>query len=164
MQSSLDMEDKIFTIDFNYDISNESIHKFAVSFLLGRYDSELILMQGDFSYKVSGGQDGHLYYNKHNREKWILIANWCFYRLYMVVRYRKPIWLRKMYSILFSRMNFTSITFDDYSIELLCSDGQKLRNRRFRLSPPLAFDKVMSEQFNFTESKIELLKKEFGLD
>lgn len=147
-----------------FAISNDSVHKFAVSFLLSRYNSELILTQGNFSYKVMGGQSGHLYYKKRNSEEWILIANWCFYGLYIVIRYRKPIWLRQMYTILFSRMNFTSIIFDDYSIELLDTDGQKLRSRRFRLSPPLAFNKVMSEQFNFTEDKIKLLKREFGLD
>ncbi len=146
-----------------FDISNESIHKFAVALLLSRYDSELILTQGDFSYRVKGGQDGHLYYKKGNSDNWILIANWCFYGLYIVVRYRKPIWLRPMYRSLFARMNFTSVTFEDYSIELSGSDGT-LRSRRFRLSPPPAFDKVMLEQFGFSEEKIHRLKAELGLD
>jgi len=158
------MEENAFTINYNSDASNESIHKFAVALLLSQYSSKFILTQGNFFYLVMGGKDGYLYYKKCNRDEWILIANWCFYGLYMVIRYRKATWLKQMYKILFTRMNFTSVTFDDYSIELIGSDGQKMRSRRFRLSPPLAFNKVMSEQFSFTKDKIQFLKSEFGLD
>ena len=157
------MEYKTFTINYNSDVSDESIHELAVAILLSRYDSELILTQESYAYRVKGGQDGHLYYRKRNSE-WILIANWCFYRLYIVVRYRKPVWLRPMYETLFARMNFVSTIFDDYSIEIVGTDGQILRSRRFRLSPPSAFNKVMSEKFGFSEEKIQLLKKEMDLD
>jgi hypothetical protein len=61
-------------------------------------------------------------------------------------------------------MNFVSTTFDDYSIEIVGTDGQILRSRRFRLSPPSAFNKVMSEKFGFPEEHIQLLKKEMDLD
>jgi len=152
------------TQNYNFDISDESIHKFASTVLLSRYDSEYILIQGNFAYRVKGGKSGHLDYKKSNSDNWILIANWCFYGLYIVVRYRKPVWLRPMYESLFGRMNFTSVNFEDYSIELLGTDGQILRSRRFRLSPPSAFDRVMSEQFSFSEGQIQHLKKEMDLD
>ena len=158
------MEDKLFTINYNSDVSDESIHKFAATYLLSRYDSELILTQGKYEYWVKGGKSGQLYYKKQDSDKWVLIANWCFYGLYMVIRYRKPVWLRPMYRSLFTKMNFVSIAFEDYSIKLVGSDGQTSRSSRFRLSPPLAFDKVMSEQFNFPEDKMQLLKSEIGLD
>ncbi len=150
--------------NYNFDVSDEAIHKFATTLLLSRYDAECILTQGNYTYRVKGGTDGHLYYKKGETGEWILIANWCVYRLYIVVRYRKAIWLRPMYRSLFTRMNFTSITFNDYSIELASSDGQILRSRRFHLSPPLAFDKVMSENFGFCEEKIQLLKQELGVE
>lgn len=152
------------TTNYNFDVSDEAIHKFATTLLLSRYDAECILTQGNYTYRVKGGTDRHLYYKKGETGEWILIANWCVYRLYIVVRYRKAIWLRPMYRSLFTRMNFTSITFNDYSIELASSDGQILRSRRFRLSPPLAFDKVMSENFGFCEEKIQLLKQELGVE
>jgi len=147
-----------------FDISDDSIHKFAVTILLSKYDSELILTHGKFAYRVMGGRDGHLYYKKGNNGNWILIANWCFYGLYIVVRYRKPAWLRPMYETLFAKMNFVSTIFDEYSIEIVGTDGQILRSRRFRLSPPSALDKVMSEKFGYTEEKIQRLKAELGLD
>ena len=106
------------TTNYNFDVSDEAIHKFAATLLLSRYDAECILTQGNYTYRVKGGTDGHLYYKKGETGEWILIANWCVYRLYIVVRYRKVIWLRPMYRSLFTRMNFTSITFNDYSIEL----------------------------------------------
>ena len=158
------MEDSAFTINYNPDVSDESIHKFAVALLLSRYSSEFILTQGDFAYQVSGGKSGYLHYKKRNSDKWVSIADWCFYGLYIVVRYRKPIWLRPMYKTLFARMNFASVIFDEYSIELEGSDGQRLRSRRFRLSPPSAFGEVMSEQFNYSEEQIQFLKREIGLD
>jgi hypothetical protein len=158
------MEDKTLTINYDSDISDESIHRFAVYLLLSRYDSELILNQGKYKYWVRGGKSGHLYYRKQNSEKWVLIAIWCVYGLYMVIRYRKPVWLRPMYRILFTKMNFVSVIFDEYSIELVDAGGQMLKNRKFRLSPPLAFGEVMSKQFNFSEDKIHLIKSEMGLD
>ena len=103
----------------SFEISDDAIHKFAATLLLSPYDSELMLTQDKYSYRVKGGKDGHLYYQKGNSNNWILIANWCFYGLYIVVRYRKPAWLRPMYQSLFTKMNFVSTTFQDYSIELV---------------------------------------------
>jgi hypothetical protein len=155
--------EEAFVIDYDSDTS-DAVHKFAVAHLLRKYASELILMQGNYAYWVKGGKSGHLYYKKRNSDKWVLIANWCFYGLYIVVRYRKPAWLRPMYRSLFTKMNFASITFKDHSIELVGSEGQILQSRRFRLSPPLAFDEVMSEKFGYSAQQIRLLKTEVGLD
>jgi hypothetical protein len=157
------MEEETFIINYGSDISDETIHKLAVSYLLGRYDSELILNKGDYSYQVVGGNSGYLRYKKGNTDKWVSIADWCLYGLYMVVRYRKPDWLRPMYINLFGKMNFNVVKFDDYSIELLSSNGQVLRSRRFRLSPPKAFNKVMSEEFGFSKEQISALKSEMDL-
>jgi len=158
------VEDRVSTVSHSFDISDETIHKFASTILLSRYDSELILTQGNFAYRVKGGDDGYLYYKKGNSDKWVLIANWCFYRLYIVVRYRKPVWLRPMYKSLFARMNFGSIAFQDNNIELVGSNGQALRGRRFRLSPPSAFNKVMSEKFGYPHEQIHFLKTKAGFD
>ena len=152
------------TINRSFDVLDNTIHKFAVAHLLSEYDSEFILTHGNFAYRVKGGENGHLYYKKGNNDNWVLIANWCFYGLYIVVRYRKPIWLRPMYQTLFASMNFVATIFNDYSIEIVGTDGQILRSRRFRLSPPSAFNKVMSEKFGFPEEHIQLLKKEMDLD
>lgn len=156
------MEDKTFVINYNSDVSDETIHKLAVILLLSNYDSELVLTQDNFAYKVKGGEDGYLCYKKGNSDKWVLIGNWCFYGLYIVVRYRKPVWLRPMYENLFTKMNFVSTTFRDYSIELVDSEGQILRGGKFRLSPPSAFDKVMSEKFGYPEDEIQFLKTKVG--
>ena len=148
----------------NYDVSDDTIHKFASDVLLGQHYPELILTQGNFAYRVKGGDDGHLYYKKRNSDKWVLIANWCFYGLYIVVRYRKPVWLRPMYESLFTKMNFVSINFQDNIIELVGSDGQTLRSRRFRLIPPSTFNRVMSEKFGYSDEQIELLKTKAGFN
>jgi len=158
------VDDRVAIRNYRFNISDETIHKFASTVLLGRYDSEFILTQGNFAYRVKGGDGGYLYYKKGDSSNWVLIANWCFYGLYIVVRYRKPVWLRPMYRSLFAKMNFVSVAFDDYSIELVDSEGQTLRSRRFRLSPPSAFNKVMSENFGFSEEKIRLLKQELGVE
>jgi hypothetical protein len=152
------MLDKEVPVSFGFHISDELVHKLAASFLLSKYDSELIFDQGNFAYRVKGGKGGHLYYKKRNSDKWVLIANWCMYGLYIVVRYRKPVWLRPMYKSLFAKMNFISIDFQDYSIKLVGSDGQTLRSRRFRLSSPSAFNRVMSEKFGYTEEQVQFLK------
>jgi len=157
------MEDRAFITNREFDLSDESIHKFVVAHLLSRYNSELILTQENYAYQVKGGEDGYLRYKKEEGGSWVLIANWCFYGLYIVVRYRKPIWLRPMYKSLFTKMNFVSITFKDYSIELVGSDGQILRSRRFRLSPPSAFNKVMEDKFGYPEEQIQFLKTMAGL-
>jgi len=158
------MLDPEVPINHTFDVSDDTIHKLAVTILLCRYDSELILTQGDFAYRVKGGDDGHLYYKKGNNDKWVLIANWCFYGLYIVVRYRKPVWLRPMYKSLFAKMNFLSIAFQDYSIELVDSGEQTLRSKRFRLSPPSAFDEVMTEKFGYSQEQIQSLKIKAGFN
>lgn len=158
------MLDREMPISWSFDLSNEAIHKLASTLLLSKYDSEFILTQGNYAYKVSGGNGGDLYYKKGASGKWMLIANWCFYGLYIVIRYRKPVWLRPMYESLFAKMKFVSTIFGEYSIELVCSDGQIMRSRRFRLSPPSALNKVMSEEVGYSEEKIQLLKEKLGLD
>ena len=151
------MLDRIVIGDHAFEFSDETIHELAVVILLSKEDAEIVLAQGEYLYKVKGGEDGYLYYRKGNRG-WILIANWCFYGLYIVVRYRKPIWLRPLYRSLFKQMNFTLVTFLDHSIELVGTDGEILRGRRLRLSPPSAFREVMTSKFGYTEEEAEALK------
>lgn len=151
------MLDRIVIGNHDFDFSDETIHELAAAILLSKEDSEIVLAQDDYSYKIKGGENGYLCYRKGNRE-WVLIANWCFYGLYIVVRYRKPLWLRPMYESLFAQMNFVSVTFHDYSIELVATDGEILRGRRLRLSPPHALDEVMTEKFGYSPQKVEDLK------
>jgi len=151
------MSDVVFIKNYSFDVSDNAIHEFASLILLSGQESEVMFTQGEYSYKVKGGEDGHLYYRKGNRD-WVLIANWCFYGLYIVVRYRKPTWLRPLYRSLFRQMNFVSVTFDDSSIELVGTDGEILRGRRLRLSPPSAFREVMTSKFGYTEEEAEALK------
>lgn len=143
---------------YDFDISDDSIHELAPAILLGDRSSEFMLTQGKYAYRVRGGSDGYLYYKKGASDNWILIANWCFYGLYIVVRYRKPVWLKPMYQTLFAKMNFVSVSFFDHSIELVGTEGEILRGRRFRLSPPSALSTVMTEKFGYTQEKIEELK------
>lgn len=151
------MLDRITIGNHDFDSSDEAIHELAAAILLSKEDAEIVLAQGEYFYKVKGGADGYLCYRKGNRD-WVLIANWCFYGLYIVVRYRKPIWLRPMYQNLFAQMNFVSVTFHDYSIGLLGTDGQILRGRRLRLCPPSAFREVMTSKFGYTQEEAEALK------
>jgi len=151
------MLDRIVIGNHDFDFSDETIHELAVAILLSKEDSEIVLAQDEYSYKVKGGEDGYLCYRKGNRD-WILVANWCFYGLYIVVRYRKPAWLRPMYRGLFNQMNFASVTFSDSSIELVGIDGEILRGRRLRLCPPSAFRKVMTSKFGYTQEEAEALK------
>lgn len=125
----------------HFEFSDEAIHEIAAAILLSKEDCEIVLGDGQYFYKVKGGESGHLFYRKGNRD-WVLIANWCLYGLYIVVRYRKPLWLRPMYKILFAKMNFNSVTFHDHSIELVDKSGEILRSRRLRLSPPQALKKL----------------------
>lgn len=142
---------------YDFDAPDESLHELAVAILLSKEDFEIVLTEGRYYYKVKGGEDGYLCYRKGNRD-WVLVANWCFYGLYIVVRYRKPAWLRPMYRSLFDQMNFTSVVFGDSSIELVGTDGQVLRGRRLRLSPPCAFRQVMTSRFGYTEQEAAALK------
>lgn len=157
------MLDKATAENYNFDIFDDFIHEPAAAILLGERDTECILTQGKYVYRVRGGRDGYLYYKKRASDNWILIANWCFYGLYIVVRYRKSLWLRSMYRSLFAKMNFASVTFFDYSIELVDTEGEILRSRRFRLSPPFALTKVMTEKFGYSEEKIEALSSKLNL-
>jgi len=151
------MPDRAVTLSYDFEFSDEAIHELVAAILLSKEESEIVLAQDEYFYKVKGGEDGHLYYRKGNRD-WVLIANWCFYGLYIVVRYRKPTWLRPLYRSLFKQMNFVSVTFDDSSIELVGTDGEILRGRRLRLSPPSAFQEVMTSKFGYTEEEAEALK------
>lgn len=143
---------------YDFDISDDFIHELAAAILLGERDAEFILSQGKYAYRVKGGKDGHLYYKKRASDNWTLIANWCFYGLYIVVRYRRPVWLKPMYQSLFAKMNFVSVTFLDHSIELVGTEGEILRSRKFRLSTPSALSKVMTEKFGYSQEKVEELK------
>lgn len=156
------MPDRILIEDHDFDSSDNAIHELVAAILLSKEDGEIVLTQGDYSYKVKGGEDGYLSYQKGDRG-WVLIANWCFYGLYMVVRYRKPLWLRPMYESLFAKMKFVSVIFHDYSIESVGTCGETLRSRRFRLSPPRALEQVMSEKFGCSPEKVERLKVELNL-
>lgn len=148
---------------YDFDISDDFIHELAPSILLSEQSSEFMLSQGKYVYRVRGRKDGYLYYKKRASDNGILIANWCFYGLYIVVRYRKSLWLRSMYQSLFAKMNFVSVTFFDHSIELVGTEGEILRGRRFRLSPPSALSKVMTEKFGYSEEKIEALSSKLNL-
>lgn len=148
--------------NYSFFGSDEAIYEIATAILLSKEDAEIVLEEGDYFYKVKGGEGGHLFYRKGNRD-WVLIANWCFYGLYIVVRYRKPLWLRPMYQSLFAQMNFVSVTFHDHSIELVDTSGEILRSRRFRLSPPKALEKVMADKFGYSPQKVEDLKVKVGI-
>jgi len=149
----------------DFDVADDSIHKIAATILLSGYDSEFILSQGNYAYQVRGGRGaGHLYYRRKPDSDWVLIANWCFYGAYIIIRYRKPVWLRPMYQSLFTKMHFVSVVFDDYAIELVGSAGETLRSRRFRLSPPSALREVLAEKFGYSEEKAKDLLADLGLD
>jgi hypothetical protein len=148
---------------YDFDISDDFIHVLAPSILLSEQSSEFTLSQGKYAYRVRGGSDGYLHYKKGGSDNCVLIANWCFYGLYIVVRYRKPVWLRPMYRSLFAKMNFVSVTFFDHSIELVGTEEETLKGRKFRLSPPFALSKVMTEKFCYTQDKAEELKAKLHL-
>jgi len=153
------MLDKVY----DFDISDGSVHELAPTILLSERSPEFTLSQGKYVYRVRGGKDGYLYYKKGAGNNWVLIANWCFYGLYIVVRYRKPVWLRPMYRSLFAKMNFVSVNFFDHSIELVGTEREILRSRRFRLSPPSALTKVMAREFGYSEEKVEGLRSKLNL-
>ena len=157
------MPDKAIIENYNFDNFDDAIHEVAPTILLSEQTSEFTLSHGKYAYRVGGGKDGYLYYKKRACDNWILIANWCFYGLYIVVRYRKPVLLRPMYRSLFAKMNFVSVTFFDHSIELVSTEGEILRSRRFRLSPPFALTEVMTEKFGYSEEKIEALRSKLNL-
>jgi len=155
--------DKVIVETCDFDVFDDAIHQLAPTILLSERSLELTLTQGKYTYRVRGGKDGYLYYKKRASDNWVLIANWCFYGLYIVVRYKKSLWLRPMYRSLFRKMNFVSVTFFDHSIELVSTEGEILRSRRFRLSPPFALTEVMTEKFGYSEEKIEALRSKLSL-
>ena len=138
-------------------IEIQDIHNKAVSILLDRErKKEEVTLNGiNYSYLVCGSNNGYLYYKKNTQKNWILVANWCFYGFYIIVRYRKPLWLRPMYEILFKAMNFVHITFLENSIELLTTDGTFLRSRRHKFIPPGSLERVLSNQFGYSKEKSE---------
>ena len=148
---------------YDFDVSDDFAHEMAATILLSERDTESIITRGKYAYRVRGGRDGYLYYKRLASDDWILIANWCFYGLYIVVRYRKPVWLRPMYRSLFAKTHFVSVNFFDRSIELVGTAGEVLRSRRFRLSPPDALTKVMAREFGYSEEKIETLRSKLNL-
>ncbi len=141
--------------EINFEPDNLRIHELAVSILLSNNKEEIILKEPKYEYLVSGGGGGALYYRKGTWDYWVLIANWCFYGLYIFVRYRKPLWLRPMYEILFKRMNFLTVEFFDNSIQLLTTEGTFLKSRRFSLTPKGALEKVMKRLFNWSEEETQ---------
>ncbi|MGB2800389.1 MAG: hypothetical protein WBC82_11185 [Dehalococcoidia bacterium] len=155
------MLDRVAISSYHFGFSDESIHELAAAILLSKEDYEIVLGDGQYFYKVKGGESGHLFYRKGNRD-WVLIANWCFYGLYIVVRYRKALWLRPMYRSLFAYMNFVSVDFCDHSIELVDTDRETLKSRRFRLSPPQALEEVMADKFGYSPQKVEDIKVKLG--
>ncbi len=157
------MLDRAAASIYDFDVSDNLIHELAAAILLSKDDSGLMLTQGKYVYQVKGGGGGYLYYKKGDKQDWILVATWCFYGLYIVVRYRKPLWLRPMYESLFRQMNFVSILFGEHSIEAVATNGEIMRSRRFRLSPPSALNKVMTEQFGYSQEKVETLQAELNL-
>ena len=154
---------KTIVENYNFDIFDDGIHELAPAILLSEQSSEFTLSQGKYTYQVRGGRDGYLYYKKRASDNWILIANWCFYGLYIVIRYRKLLWLRLMYRSLFRKMNFVSVTFLDHSVALVGTEGEILRSRRFRLSPPFALSKVTTEKFGYSKEKIEAIRSKLNL-
>ena len=157
------MLDEAIAGNYDFAISDDAIHEIAPAILLGEQRLEFTLGQGRYAYWVKGGKDGYLRYKKKASDSWILIANWCFYGLYIVVRYRKPLWLRPMYRSLFDKMNFVSVVFHDHSIEVVGVDGGGLRGRKLRLSPSSAFEEVMMEKFGYSLGKVEDLKLKLKL-
>jgi hypothetical protein len=152
------MPDRPVARSRDFDTSGEVIHRLAAATLLGDEESELTLTDGTYSYLVRGGENGHLYYGKAPGGDWISIANWCFYGLFVVVRYRRPLWLRPMYRSLFAQMNFVSVDFYDHGIQLIGRSGEVLKGRRLRLSPPSALEKVMIGRFHYAPEKVQELK------
>ncbi len=157
------MSNTLIANSWNFDVGDDAIHRFASAILLSDDESELTLSQGKYAYQVRGGADGYLYYKRGTGNNWIVIANWCFYGLYVVVRCRKPVWLRPMYQSLFAGMNFVSVAFHEYSIELVGKDGEILRSRRVRLSPPFAVEEVMMGKFHYSAHQVGELKLSLNL-
>lgn len=154
------MRDATVTPAFDFPLKDDAIHSLAAAILLSKEEAEIVIADDNYAYKVKGGDSGHLYYRKLSKEDWILIANWCFYGLYIAIRYRKPLWLRPLYEKLFSEMHFVSVEFGDYSIKLAGTDGEVIKGRKLRLSPPNALREVLREKFHFSPDNIEKLEAE----
>ncbi len=147
-------------------MANDSIHQKAAAILVGDSPAESLLQDGEYSYRVSGSGGGHLFYKKQFKNgtaHWILIANWCFYGAYIVIRYRKRPWLQPMYRALFRTMGFPFISFNQYNIEAVDRAGRTVRSRRFQLTRPGGFKQVFQEKFNFSNEEAEKVTRELGL-
>lgn len=142
---------------------DKSLHSAAAELLLSKKKCRYILKQGLYSYKIEGGTDGCLYYRKGSSGDWIDIARWGFYGAYLRVLYRKPFWLRPMYESLFTKMNFASVTFGEYSISVTDTEGNTIHHRRFRLIPPGAMTKMLVDRFRFTEEHAERVLSELKM-
>ncbi len=140
--------------------SSVSIHSVAIAVLLGQNDHERELRQADYAYLVSGRKGGSLCYRKGHDARWVLVANWCFFHSYVAVRHRKARWLRPMYGELFSRINYRVSSFDEHTIEILSSTGERMGHRLFRLGPPSAMEGMLREKFGFTEQQLKSLGDE----
>ncbi len=141
-----------------------SIHRTAVDLLLGMDEETHELTLGEFGYLAKGGKGGSLSYRRGRDGRWVLIANWFFYDAFIAVRYRKALWLRPLYDYLFARMNYRILAFDTYSIRLLGSEGELLKGRLFRLSPPGTLRTVLADRFSFQPEQISQLEADIGME
>jgi len=142
---------------------DKSLHSAAAELLLSKKEHRYILKEGLYSYKIDGGTSGCLYYRKGTRGDWIDIARWGFYGAYLRVLYRKPLWLRPMYESLFTKMNFTSVTFSEHTIGVTDTEGDTIHHKRFRLIPPGAMTKMLVDKFRFTEEHAQRLLSELKM-
>jgi len=60
-------------------------------------------------------------------------------------------------------MNFVSVTFHDYAIEIVGKGGETLRSGGLRLSTPSALEEVMAGKFGYSPQKVEDLKLELSI-
>jgi len=142
---------------------DKSLHSAAAELLLSKKEHRYILKEGLYSYKIDGGTSGCLYYRKGTRGDWIDIARWGFYGAYLRVLYRKPLWLRPMYESLFTKMNFTSVTFSEHTTGVTDTEGDTIHHKRFRLIPPGAMTKMLVDKFRFTEEHAQRLLSELKM-
>ena len=138
------MEKATSVKSLTFNSGDSSIHQFAAYGLLSKSKEEFVLRQGACTYKLCWGG---LYYKKESYSSWVLIANWCFYDAYILIRYKRAVWLRPLYEALFKRMNFLHISFNKYCIEVLDTNGHFQSSRIFRRSPPGGLQSAMAEVY-----------------
>lgn len=125
-----------------FDRNDSSIHEFAAYALLTKPKESIILQQSPYAYELDPGS---LYYKKESYRDWVLVANWCLYGAYILIRYKRAVWLKPFYEALFKRMNFLHVSFNKYCIEVLDTNGHFRSSRIFRLSPPGGLEVALSE-------------------